>query len=177
MGSKEPSAQYIGDYIMANLVAEQELFFTAFEPKVKNRFILSMDGVPSYMVKGIQRPSFKQDALALDHINSQRYVKGKTIWNPMKMTFYDPIVPSGAQAVMEWFRLHHESITGRDGYAEFYKKDLVLNILGPVGDKVEEWILKGCQITTTEFGDLDWKSQDVMEFTVTIQPDYCILNY
>jgi hypothetical protein len=47
------------------------------------------------------------------------------------MTLFDPITPSGAQAVMEWVRLHHESVTGRDGYSDFYKKDLTLDILGP----------------------------------------------
>jgi hypothetical protein len=30
---------------------------------------------------------------------------------------------------MEWVRLHHESATGRDGYSDFYKKDLSLSIL------------------------------------------------
>ncbi len=39
--------------------------------------------------------------------------------------------PSGAQSVMEWARLAHESVTGRDGYSDFYKKDLTLDILGP----------------------------------------------
>ena len=58
------------------------------------------------------------------------------------MTLYDPITPSGAQAVMEWIRLHHESVTGRDGYSDFYKKDLTINVLGPVGDIVSEWIIK-----------------------------------
>jgi hypothetical protein len=162
---------------MANLVTEQELFFTAFEPKMKNRFILYMDGVPSYILKKVARPSITQDSKPVDHINVQRYVKGKTKWDPMELTLYDPIVPSGAQAVMEWVRLHHESVTGRDGYLEFYKKDLTLNVLGPVGDKVEEWIIKGAQITKVTFGDLDWATDDVMEFSMTIQPDYCVLNF
>lgn len=162
---------------MANLVTEQELFFTAFEPKMKNRFILYMDGVPSYIIKKISRPSITQEAKPLDHINVRRFVKGRTVWDTMEMTLYDPIVPSGAQAVMEWVRLHHESVTGRDGYLEFYKKDLTLNILGPVGDKVEEWIIKGAQITKVTFGEMDWGSDDQVEFTVTIQPDYCVLNY
>ncbi len=30
-----------------------EIFFTAFEPKQSNRFILYMDGVPAYLVKGV----------------------------------------------------------------------------------------------------------------------------
>jgi hypothetical protein len=137
-----------------------------------------MDGVPSYLVKKINRPKLTQEAQKIDHINLQRYVKGKSIWGTMSMTLYDPIVPSGAQAVMEWVRLHHESVTGRDGYAAFYKKDLVLNMLGPVGDKVEEWIIKGAQITEVDFAELDWGDNGApMEFTVTIQPDYCLLNY
>ena len=48
---------------------------------------------------------------------------------------------------MEWVRLHHESVTGRDGYSDFYKKDLTMNVLGPVGDIVSEWIIKGAMIT------------------------------
>ncbi len=162
---------------MANLIEEQELFFKAFEPKMANRFILFADGLPSYVVKGVSRPTLTQEAKPLNHINVQRFVKGKSTWGPINMTLFDPIVPSAAQAVMEWVRLHHESVTGRDGYADFYKKDLTVNILGPVGDKVEEWILKGCVITEANFGDMNFDNDDVVEITLTVQPDYCILNY
>ena len=162
---------------MANLVSEQELFFTAFEPKTQNRFILYMDGIPSYIVKKVSRPSLQQDAKPLDHINLRRFVKGKSVWQPMTLTLFDPIVPSGAQAVMEWVRLHHESVTGRDGYLEFYKKDLTLNILGPVGDKVEEWIIKGAQITNVTFGEMDWSMDEPVAFDIQIQPDWCVLNF
>lgn len=162
---------------MANLIAEQELFFNSFEPKMVNRFILFMDGVPSFLVREIARPTLTQDAKMLPHINVVRYVKGRSIWGPIAMTLYDPIVPSGAQAVMEWVRLHHESITGRDGYADFYKKDLILNMLGPVGDKVEEWVLKGCIVTEANFQNASWDADDPITIQVTIQPDYCILNY
>lgn len=94
------------------------------------------------------------------------------------MELYDPIVPSGAQAVMEWVRLHHESVTGRDGYQDFYKRDLVVNVLGPVGDKVEEWVLKGSFITEATFNSLDWSNDgDSLKINLTIQPDYCILQY
>ena len=31
-----------------------EIFFTAFEPKVANRFIMYVDGIPSYMIKGVR---------------------------------------------------------------------------------------------------------------------------
>jgi len=162
---------------MPNLVSEQELFFKAFEPKMANRFILYADGLPSYVVKGVSRPTITQEAKQLNHINVQRYVKGRSVWGTISMTLFDPIVPSAAQSVMEWVRLHHESVTGRDGYADFYKKDLTINVLGPVGDKVEEWILKGCMVTEASFGDLAFDTDDPTEVTMTVQPDLCILNY
>lgn len=162
---------------MANLVEEQELFFKAFEPKMANRFILFADGLPSYVIKGVTRPTLSQEGKPLNHINVQRFVKGRSTWGAISMTLWDPIVPSGAQAVMEWVRLHHESVTGRDGYADFYKKDLTVNVLGPVGDKVEEWILKGCMITEANFGDMNFDNDDPVEIALTVQPDFCILNY
>ena len=155
-----------------------EIFFTAFEPIQKNRFILFVDGFPSYIMKGVGAVSLTQGAVELNHINVQRYVKGKTVWNTIEFTLFDPITPSGAQSVMEWVRLHHESVTGRDGYSDFYKKDLTINVLGPVGDIVSEWIIKGAMITDASFGDYSWDDVDAaQELTMTVQPDYCVLNF
>ena len=161
-----------------NIVNENEIFFTAFEPKIKNRFLMLIENVPAYIVRRVTRPEIRQDTIKVPHINTVRYVKGVSVWQPITMVLYDPVVPSGAQAVMEWVRLHHESVTGRDGYAEFYKKDLTLQVLGPVGDKVEEWIIKGAQITRASFGDLEWNdTSDNIAIELEVQPDYCILNY
>ena len=155
-----------------------EIFYTAFESKQTNRFILYIDGIPSYLVKGMGAVSVTQGSVALNHINVQRYVKGKTTWDPISFTLFDPITPSGAQSVMEWVRLHHESVTGRDGYSDFYKKDLTFNVVGPVGDIVSEWIVKGAMITTATFGDYNWDDDGTaVNISMTVQPDYCVLNY
>ena len=155
-----------------------EIFFTAFEPKQTNRFIMYIDGIPSYEVKGVGGINVAQGAVPLNHINVQRFVKGKTTWGPISMTLFDPITPSGAQATIEWLRLHHESVTGRDGYSDFYKKDLTLNVLGPVGDVVSEWIIKGALITSINWGDYSWDDADTaVNITLEVQPDYCVLNF
>ena len=162
---------------MAILTAD-EIFFTAFEPKVQNRFIMYVDGIPSYQIKGMGAVSLTQGTVPLNHINVQRFVKGKTTWGTIQFTLFDPITPSGAQSVMEWVRLHHESVTGRDGYSDFYKKDLTINVLGPVGDIVSEWIIKGALITEASFGDYNWDTENAaQEITMTVQPDYCVLNF
>ena len=95
----------------------------------------------------------------------------------MTLEMYDPVTPSGAQAIMEWARLAHESVTGRDGYSDFYKKDLTLDILGPVGDIVGEWIIKGAYVKTATFGDYDWANEAAINLTVNIAMDYCVLNF
>ena len=155
-----------------------EIFYTAFEPRMTNRFILYMDGMPSFLVKGMTAVNLSQTAVALNHINVQRYVKGKTIWGTITFTMYEAITPAGSQTVMEWVRLHHESVTGRDGYSDFYKKDITFNGLGPVGDVVNEWIIKGALITSATFGDYNWDDDgNAVEIQLEVQPDYCILNY
>jgi hypothetical protein len=137
-----------------------EIFFTAFEPKQANRFILYMDGIPSYIIKGVSAVTLTQGEVPLNHINILRKVKGKSVWGDVTLTLFDPITPSGAQAVIEWVRLHHESVTGRDGYSDFYKKDLTIDVLGPVGDIVSEWVLKGAFIKEANFGEYNWDTAD-----------------
>ena len=154
-----------------------EIFFTAFEPKQANRFIMYIDGIPAYEIKGVGAVTLSQGTVPLNHINVQRFVKGKTTWGTIQFTLFDPITPSGAQAVMEWVRLHHESVTGRDGYSDFYKKDITFNSLGPVGDKVEEWTLKGAFISSATFGDMDWSSEDPVTIELTLKYDYAILQF
>ena len=155
-----------------------EIFFTAFEPKQANRFILYMEGIPSFIIKGVSAVSLTQGEVVLNHINVLRKVKGKTVWNDVTMTLFDPITPSGAQAVMEWVRLHHESVTGRDGYSDFYKKDLKVDVLGPVGDVVSEWILKGAFVKEATFGDYNWDTEnEAKQIELTLGIDYSVLNF
>ncbi len=162
---------------MAEVLEFNDMFYTNFEPKMKNRYIMEIDGIDSYLIKTSNRPSIQFEVVTLDHINVKRKLKGKGEWQDIEITLFDPIVPSGAQQVMEWVRTSHESITGRDGYADFYKKDIDIYMLGPVGDKIENWKLKGAFINNAVFNDLDWASNDPSEITLTLSYDYAILEY
>jgi hypothetical protein len=155
-----------------------EIFFTAFEPKQANRFVLYVDGIPSFMIKEVGEIKITQETVTLNHINVERKVKGKSKWGDVSMTLFDPITPSGAQAVMEWVRLHHESVTGRDGYSDFYKKDLTVNVLGPVGDIVSEWVLKGAFIKDATFKGFSWDTDaDAQTISLSLSIDYAVLNF
>jgi len=162
---------------MAEVLEFDKAFYTNFEPKMGNRWIMEIDGIPSYMIKTASRPSISFETVVMDHINIKRKLQGKGEWQDITISLHDPIVPSGAQAVMEWVRLSHESITGRRGYADFYKKDIDIYMLGPVLDKVEHWKIKGAFIVSANFSDLDWASNDPANIELTLAMDYCILEY
>ena len=154
-----------------------EMMFKAFEPQLQHLFVLYIDNIPSFMVKNVKAPQFSDNVIKLDHINTYRKIRGKREWQDMSMVLYNPITPSGAQAVMEWARLGYESVTGRAGYSDFYKKDLTLNILGPLGDIVGEWKIKGAFMNDADFGQLDWSVDDPVDISISIALDYAVLNF
>lgn len=149
----------------------------SWEPKKSHQFIMEIEGIPAYLIHSSAKPSLENGEITLDHMNVQRYVKGKTKWNGISISLYDPIVPSAAQAVMDWVRLHHESATGRNGYSSMYKKEVTLTQLSPLGEKIEEWILKGTFITSTNFGELDWSSEEVVKISMDLRYDWAFLNF
>jgi hypothetical protein len=50
-------------------------------------------------------------------------------------------------------------------------------MLGPVGDKIEQWTLKGAFLTTVNFGDLSFDSNEVASIELGIAYDYAILEF
>ena len=48
---------------MAQLLTPQEIMFTNFEPKVANRFIMYIEGIPAYLIKAANRPELQQNRI------------------------------------------------------------------------------------------------------------------
>ena len=153
---------------------------TPYEPKRVNRFIVRFNsslGINEWYVSAASRPSAKINSVAIPFLNTSTYVAGRFEWNEIKMTFRDPIGPSASQALMEWFRLHAESVTGRMGYAAGYKKNVDLEMLDPTGVVVEKWILQGCFLTDVDFQGVSYTDDGLQTISATLRPDRCILVY
>ena len=63
-----------------------------------------------------------------------------------------------------------------DMTVNFGKRGAV-KVLGPVGDVVEQWTLKGSWIQAANFNDLDFASSDPVDISVTLRYDYAILEF
>jgi len=149
------------------------------EPKRINRFFATFDdtiGLEVWQVQKFKRPSLKINSVPIPYMNEQTYVAGRYTWDPVTVTFIDPIGPSTSQILMEWVRLHVESLTGRMGYAAGYKKNITLTSLEPTGVEVEKWTLMDCQIVSIDFGENDYGNDELTNITLELQPYKCILN-
>lgn len=151
-----------------------------FEPLRKNRWVVRFPsdlGISEWMLKSASRPKINQSEKEIQFINTSTWVVGRYTWDSLNLTFRDAIAPSTSQALMEWIRLSSESVTGRQGYAAGYKRDLELEMLDPTGVCMQKWILKNCFITNCDFGGLDYADDDLADCTATIRMDYAILAY
>ena len=162
---------------MAETLSVQEMLPNKFEPKRKFRWILAIEGIDAFLMKTAARPSFATEEVAIPYINSTRYIAGKTTFGTLALTLYDPIAPSGSQQVMEWLRTCFESVSGRSGYADFYKRDLQIKLLDGIGTVVELWDVKGAFPTEVNFGELTYEGSDAAEISLTLRADNFVLQY
>jgi hypothetical protein len=163
---------------MAQTLSVPEMLPAKFTPMMKRSFVFAIEGIDAFLIKTAARPEITTEEVTINWINSTRYVAGKTTFGTLAVTLHDPIAPSGAQQVMEWVRLCFESVSGRAGYPDFYKRDIQLKMLDPVGTVVQLWDIKGAFCTTAGFGDLSYDStSDMAEISLTIRFDNCCMQY
>lgn len=162
---------------MAEVLDVQQMMADTFEPKRQFRWVIAINGIDAFTAKTTARPQITFDETVIDYVNVKRYLSGKGTWQPMALTLYDPIVPSASQKVAEWIRLNFENVTGRMGYAQYYKKTINLKLLDGVGAVVEDWELQGCWVQDANFGALDYAVSDPTEIALTLRFDQAILLY
>ena len=161
---------------MSDLLIKMQL---NYEPLRKNRWLFRFPadlGIQEWWLSSASRPTITQNETKIPFLNTETYVVGRYNWEAIQVTLRDPIGPSASQAVMEWIRLHSESVTGRQGYAAGYKRDVELEMLDPTG-VVSKWILKNTMCTVANFGNLDYNSDDLADIVITLRFDYAILCY
>lgn len=149
------------------------------EPLRKNRWSLSIPGLgfSEWMVQSTSRPSLSVNEVEIPFMNTSTWVAGRSVWESMDITFIDTITPSTSQKVMEWIRKCVEHSTGRMGYASDYKNQMVLTMLDPAGIPVQKWTIYGAFITSANFNDLDYGSDDIADLNITVRYDYAIMNF
>lgn len=151
-----------------------------YEPLKNNRFLVRFPsdlGIQEWWVQKFSGTSYTNNAVEIPFLNTSNWVIGKYSWDDISMTLIDSIGPSSTQAIMEWVRLQSESITGRQGYAVGYKRDLILEKLDPTGVVISQWLIKEAMLTSVKFSENSYTDDGVSTIDITVKPFYCINCY
>ncbi len=162
---------------MAQTLSVQEMLPAKFTPMMKRHFVFAIEGIDAFLIKTASRPEITTEEVPINWINSTRYVAGKTTFGQMSVTLHDPIAPSGAQQVMEWVRLHFESVSGRAGYPDFYKRDIQLKMLDPVGTVIQLWDIKGAFLLSANFNEITYEGSDMVDIALSIRYDNAVMQF
>ena len=162
---------------MAQTLSVQEMLPAKFTPMMKRHFVFAIEGIDAFLIKTASRPEITTEEQTINWINSTRYVAGKTTFGAISVTLHDPIAPSGAQQVMEWVRLHFESVSGRAGYPDFYKRDIQLKMLDPVGTVIQLWDIKGAFLLSANFNEITYEGSDMVEIALSIRYDNAVMQF
>jgi len=133
-----------------------EINNTIFQPILAFQFRFLIDGIPAYMIKGVNGVGFTESTDTLWHINTYVDLATRRKYKDITLSLYDPCSPSAAAAIEEWARLRFERVSGRAGYMDMYFKDVVMHITGPAGDIVREWVIKKAFIKDIDYGDYNY---------------------
>jgi len=162
---------------MATTLDVSEMLPSKFQPIAKRHFVFAIEGIDAFLVKTAARPQISTEEVAINWINTTRYIAGKTTFGELSVTLHDAIAPSGAQQVMEWIRLCYESVTGRGGYADFYKRDIQIKMLDPLGTVIQLWDIKGAWVKEANFNEISYEGSDQTEISLTIRADNMVLQF
>jgi hypothetical protein len=164
--------------------------FGILQPKQKYRWQVIFSGLAS-LVPGsssrdltrqlthVTRPNIKFDEIAIHRYNSTAYVAGKYVFDPLTLTVEDDMTGLASSAIQGQLQTQQRLI-GADLPGQFlntaatgsdYKFGMILQQLDGNEGIVEQWNIEGCWITSSNFGELSYDSNEAVTIDLSIRFD------
>tara|TARA_R100001443_G_C3324600_1_gene170913 strand:+ start:382 stop:972 length:591 start_codon:yes stop_codon:yes gene_type:complete len=170
---------------------------SSLEPKRQFRWMLYISGMPQFIVKTAKKPSFTVNESTHDFLNYKFYYPGRVTWNTVDVTIVDPIQPDSTASLVnilnaagyvlpsdfmaEGNRSAPTTIS-KQAFVEAMGGQIHLVQIGAnsgaqVGQNViEKWTLNNPWLTSVDFGQLDYGSDELVNLSMTIRYDWASLE-
>jgi hypothetical protein len=155
------------------------------EPKRAYRWVLLIGGIPQWICKKVNKPSFTVSETAHKYINHSFYYPGRVEWETTSITLVDPVSPDASKTMEEIIRAagYHFPEDPND-VSTISKKNAVLSLgnvvikqVGPDGpETIEEWELINAWVKSVKFGELDYESDDMVNIDLELRYDFAKLT-
>ena len=163
------------------------------EPKRQFRWLFILGGgtaapnekIETYAIKTVKKPSFAVSEVPHQFVAHTFYYPGRVTWNPVDVTFIDPVVPDHSSVISNLFVRAGYNVPKDEtaSYASFSKQKFVLSVgtpeilqLDAEGKEIERWSLNNAFFTSIDFGQLDYGSEEMVINSVTLRYDYATLE-
>ena len=157
------------------------------EPKRSFRWFFSLAGaagaskIETYAIKTVKKPSFAISEIPHQYAAHTFYYPGRVTWNPVELTFVDPVVPDQSAVITNMFAEagYNLPTTEVTALRSFSKNAFVGAVGDPKitqvdadGEIIEEWVLANAFFTNVDYGQLDYSSEELVIISVTLRYDY-----
>jgi|TARA_R110000824_G_scaffold202891_1_gene387124 hypothetical protein len=133
----------------------------------------------------VKKPSFAVNPVQHQFVQHTFYYPGRLTWNPVDITFVDPVNPDTSTILANIVADSGYSVPVDEQIAlrSMSKGDFVSNIGTPTiqqidadGNPIETWTLQNAFVTTLDFGQLDYSMDDLVVVSMTLQYDFAELG-
>ena len=161
------------------------------EPKRSFRFLMEFAGpqmgatIASYYVKSSSKPNFQMEGgPQVKYIQHTFKYPGRVMWQDITVTIVDPASPDAAAVLMNvlagsGYHKPDTDLNSRQSISKFGANNslggIKLRQIDDLGNDIEEWNLWNPYISTVNFGELSYDSDDIVNYQLTIVYDYATL--
>jgi len=162
------------------------------EPKRQFRFLLDLapldaaDTLHSYYVRTAKLPQFQMDGVTeVKYVQHTFKYPGRITWQPIDVTIIDPGSPDAAAVMMNIIHnsgyLSPSTPTNAEKSISKAKSNsamgmIYLRQIDAEGAQIAEWKLHNSFLTNVDFGSQGYDSDDLVEYTLTIDYDFATYN-
>lgn len=162
------------------------------EPKRSFKYKLTIQGlgaangqIPSWVIKKVARPTFKITEVAHSFLDKKFYFPGKVEWDAITCTIAEPINPNSTRELYRYlfgagYNILTKPPTATSDFSTLGKsraviKTVEIDQLNQDGSLVDRWSLNNAFITNTTLTGMDYDTDTIMSFDLTIRFDWA--NY
>ncbi len=153
----------------------------AHEPQRVNNIALrfaELDGadILELAVESFPLPKRSIGIIEAGHLNEKRKFAGNPIYEDMSIVFKDLVTANVAGIIESWWKLVHDSETGRTGFATAYKKSGYAILYAPDGSLERKWKITGAWPSAFDPGDADMTGEDFIRINLTLTLDKVVAD-
>jgi len=150
------------------------------QPKRQFRWLMEINGIPSWIVKKVNKPSFEISEATHKYLNHTFYYPGGIEYQKSEITLVDPLSPDATALILQILTDSGYRIPVTDEVTNTLSKASAVRALGEVrisqldagGAEVDAFTFVNAWISSAKFGDLDYEGDGLIDLTMSIRYDF-----